>query len=463
MTSTNAWLRSLRATVIVVVVMLATSWVATELGKRAEAGTKPQAFDELWTDLVVVTLVVAPLLFVALRLDLLGRIRRIRLKLFAAYAVGQVIALAAAFRATVNMAVEKPYDGVFVVLLVYATILSLALFYLLANSMGSSLARIRAGAARIAEGDLETCVMVDTRDELADLAADLNLMAGRLADVARQERRMEQSRRELIAAVSHDLRTPLAAIRATIEAILDGVVTDEETVTRYLRIMREGTKELSRLIDDLFELSRIEAGALTLTPAPTSLEDLLSETLERMTPQATARGVALDGRAAPGLPMLPLDARQIGRVLVNLVDNALRHTPEGGHVSVEACRTDGAVRVEVTDSGAGIAPADLPRVFERFYRGDKSRSREHGGAGLGLAISKGIVEAHGGAIWAEPAVPHGARVAFTLPLARDTSRLIRDAADARLWEQAAHDPKFQAEVSRIDAELPADDLAAWDQ
>ena len=422
MTSTNTWLRSLRATAIVVVVMLATSWAATEVGKWAEAGTKPQAFDELWTDLVVVTLVVAPLLFVALCLDLLGRIRHIRLKLFAAYAVGQVIALTAAFRATVNMAVEKPYDGVFVVLLVYATILSLALFYLLANSMSSSLARIRAGAARIAEGDLETCVTVEARDELADLAADLNLMAGRLAAVARQERRMEQSRRELIAAVSHDLRTPLAAIRATIEAILDGVVTDEETVTRYLRTMREGTRELSRLIDDLFELSRIEAGALALAPAPTSLEDLLSETLERMTPQATARGVTLDGRAAPGLPLLPLDARQIGRVLVNLVDNALRHTPEGGQVRVEACRAEGVVRVEVTDSGAGIAPADLPRVFERFYRGDKSRSREHGGAGLGLAISKGIVEAHGGVIWAEPAIPHGARVAFTLPLTRDAAR-----------------------------------------
>jgi signal transduction histidine kinase len=426
-TNTNAWLRPLRATAFAIGLMLATTWVAVRIGALVEGHTRHSVamFAELESNLFYITLVIAPILFVALRLNLLGRIHRLRLKLFAALVVGQTAAFVAAVVAAKNklaMPFDPPIDGLFAVLLVYASVLSLALFYLLANSLASSLGAIRAGAARIAEGDLETCVAVDTRDELADLAADLNLMAGRLADVARQERRMEQSRRELIAAVSHDLRTPLAAIRATIEAILDGVVTDEETVTRYLRTMRDGTKELSRLIDDLFELSRIEAGALALTPAPTSLEDLLSETLERMTPQATARGVALDGRAAPGLPMLPLDARQIGRVLVNLVDNALRHTPEGGQVRVEACRADGAVRVEVTDSGAGIAPADLPRVFERFYRGDKSRSREHGGAGLGLAISKGIVEAHGGVIWAEPAIPHGARVAFTLPLTRDAAR-----------------------------------------
>ncbi len=418
----GAWLRSVRATALAVGVMLLTTRIAIEIGKRVESRTDARYFDELWSTLLLITLVVVPVLFVVLRLNLLERIRRIGLRVFVAYAVGQLVALAAAFGATGSMALKPPADILFAVLLVYATVLSLALFYLLSKGMTASLARIRAGAARIAEGDLETRVMIETRDELADLADDLNLMAARLAAVARQERQMERSRRELIAAVSHDLRTPLAAIRVTIEAILDGVVTDEETVTRYLRTMHAGTKELSRLIDDLFELSRIDAGALALAPEPTSVADLVSETLGRMAPQAAARGVALGGHAAPDLPLLPLDARQIGRVLVNLVDNAVRHTPTGGRVEVAACRADGAVgasgavRVEVTDSGAGIAPDDLPHVFERFYRGDKSRSREHGGAGLGLAISKGIVEAHGGMIWAESVQPHGARVAFTLPL-----------------------------------------------
>jgi len=247
-------------------------------------------------------------------------------------------------------------------------------------------------------------------------------MAMRLAEVAQRERRVEQSRRELVAAVSHDLRTPLAALQATIEAITDGVVTDEETIVRYLRTMHAGTRELSRLIDDLFQLSRIEAGALTLVLEPMGLADVVSETLERMGPHAEACHVTLSGSAAPDLPLIPLDARYIGRVLVNLVDNALRHTPEHGQVDVSAHREGAVVRIDVADTGHGIDPEDLPRVFERFYRGDKSRSRESGGAGLGLAISKGFVEAHGGAIWAEAREPHGARLSFTLPVKAATDR-----------------------------------------
>ncbi len=431
----NSWSRSLRAVLVVTGILLGTTWLSIQIGRRIEGQAQDNAvlFDHMGSVLNVATLALVPLLLAMLRLDLLERIHRIRLKLFAALVVGQAAALVVAVAAAHSklMPIKSPVDGLFGVLLVYTTVLSLALFYLLAGSMTASLTRIRAGAARIAEGDLETRVVVETRDELSDLAADLNLMAARLAAVARQERRMERSRRELIAAVSHDLRTPLAAIRVTIEAILDGVVTDEETVGRYLRTMHAGTKELSRLIDDLFELSRIDAGALVLAPEPTSVADLVSETLGRMAPQAAARGVELGGHAAPDLPLLPLDARQIGRVLVNLVDNAVRHTPSGGRVEVAACRaegmdgTGGAVRVEVTDSGVGIAPDDLPHVFERFYRGDKSRSREHGGAGLGLAISKGIVEAHGGHIWAEAAHPHGARVAFTLPHPHEAGSLTR--------------------------------------
>ena len=130
--------------------------------------------------------------------------------------------------------------------------------------------------------------------------------------------------------------------------------------------------------------------------------------------------MVLSGFAEADLPLVPLDARFVGRVLANLVDNAVRHTPAGGRVEVAVYRDGPAVRVEVLDTGEGIAPADLPHVFERFYRGEKSRSREHGGAGLGLAICKGIVEAHGGRIWAEARSPQGTRVSFTLPIAAPT-------------------------------------------
>jgi len=414
-------MRSLRAALLAMGAVLATSWVAAQMAKIMEAptGVSARLFDKLLTNLAVVTLLVLPVLYLILRLKVLERIHYIRRKLFAVALLGQ----GAAFVTTVvtannghAMAFQAPYDGLFAVLLVYAATLSLALAALLARSIMASLARIQAATARIASGDLEARVTVDMRDELGELAGGINTMAGRLADVAHRERRVEQSRRELVAAVSHDLRTPLAALQATIEAITDGVVTDEETIVRYLRTMHAGTRELSRLIDDLFQLSRIEAGALTLVREPMGLADLVSETLERMGPQAEACHVLLSGSAAPDLPLVALDARHIGRVLVNLVDNALRHTLAQGQVDVSARREGAVIRVDVADTGQGIAPKDLPHVFERFYRGEKSRSRESGGAGLGLAISKGIVEAHGGAIWAEAREPHGARLSFTLPV-----------------------------------------------
>jgi len=424
-----AWVRSLATTALVGVVLLVTTWLATAVGMDLE-GRHPMPamlFAKLRVVLQWLTLGVLPVLFVVLWCGLLDRIHHIRLKLFAAYAVGQVAAIIAAYVATLYpsanvMALEPPQDGLFTVLFVYGAVLSLALFYVLAGSMSAALGRIRAAAARIADGDLETRVDVASRDELADLAADLNAMAARLSLVAQQERRMEASRRELIAAVSHDLRTPLAAIRATIEAITDGVVTDEETIARYLHTMNAGTRELSGLIDDLFELSRIDAGALTLDPRPSSVALVVSQALEQLQPQAAGRGVDLRDEIAPDLPPALIDARYVGRVLVNLVDNAVRHTSSGGCVRVVARRDDESdtrrVRVEVIDDGEGIAAADLPRVFERFYRGEKSRSREHGGAGLGLAISKGIIEAHGGAIGATAAQPRGTCIAFTLPATR---------------------------------------------
>ena len=419
------WARSLSITLLAGLVLLTATWLVVGVGYLVEGrnATVARRFPELGLALSMVTLGVLPVLFVVLHGGLLERLHRIRLKLFAAYAVGQAATLIAAYVAAHDgsMALEAPQDGLFTVLFVYGAVLSLALFYVLAGSMSAALGRIRAAAARIADGDLETRVDVAARDELADLAADLNAMAARLSAVAQQERRMEASRRELIAAVSHDLRTPLAAIRATIEAITDGVVTDEETVARYLRTMNAGTRELSALIDDLFELSRIDAGALTLDPRPSSVALVVSQALEQLQPQAAGRGVDLRDEIAPDLPPALIDARYVGRVLVNLVDNAVRHTPSGGCVRVVARRDDrsstGSVRVEVIDDGEGIAAADLPRVFERFYRGEKSRSREHGGAGLGLAISKGIVEAHGGSIGATAAQPHGTCIAFTLPAA----------------------------------------------
>jgi signal transduction histidine kinase len=230
-----------------------------------------------------------------------------------------------------------------------------------------------------------------------------------------KQQELDMLRRELVAWVSHDLRTPLTSMRAVLEALADGVVDDPETVQRYYRVAQQDIRSLSTLIDDLFDVSQIDAGGLQLDVAPNSIGDLISDTIERFTETARRQNVQLAGEVQPGTDPVKMDAPRIGRVLANLTSNALRHTPAGGQVHLSARRTASGIEVEVLDTGEGIRPEDLPYVFDRFYRGEKSRSRATGGAGLGLAIARGIVEAHGGSIRVESEAGHGARFVFVLP------------------------------------------------
>jgi signal transduction histidine kinase len=240
-------------------------------------------------------------------------------------------------------------------------------------------------------------------------------MAARLEETDLKQRQLEALRRELVAWAGHDLRTPLASIRGIVEALADDIVEDPETRQRYLHTARRDIQNLSALIDDLFEMAQLDAGGLKLERMPASLTDLISDTLESFNQLAANAGVQLDGSVAPGVDPVLMDVQRIGRVLNNLVSNAIRHTRAGGLVSLMASRSDGGVRVEVLDSGEGIPPDALPQVFDRFYRGDTSRNRATGGAGLGLAIARGIVEAHGGKIGVESAPGAGSRFYFTLP------------------------------------------------
>jgi signal transduction histidine kinase len=200
-----------------------------------------------------------------------------------------------------------------------------------------------------------------------------------------------------------------------VEALADGVVEDEVERQRYLRTAQRDIRSLSSLIDDLFELAELDAGGLKLERWPSSLVDLISDTLESFSAPARQQQVTLHGSADPQVDPLLIDSGKIGRALANLVANALHYTPSGGTVEVSAWLEAGEARVSVRDTGTGIAPSDLPRVFERFYRGEKSRSRASGGSGLGLAIAKGVIQAHGGRIWAESAQGQGAVFTFALP------------------------------------------------
>ena len=267
--------------------------------------------------------------------------------------------------------------------------------------------------------------------ELAGLSDGLAAAHERLARSRSRERALEASRRELVAWVSHDLRTPLAGLRAMAEALEDQVVVDPRTVSTYHTQIRRETDRLSAMIDDLFELSRIHAGALRLTRRLVGLEDLVAEVLASAEPVARAKGVRLAGSAVRGMPIY-VDSAEFGRALRNLVINAIRHTPSDGTVEVLGDVQEGMARFSVSDACGGIPPGDLPRVFDVAFRGEAARTpAPQGGAGLGLSIAKGIVEAHAGQIAVRNAGP-GCQFVIRLPLARPVvPALSRPAPNAR--------------------------------
>jgi signal transduction histidine kinase len=249
--------------------------------------------------------------------------------------------------------------------------------------------------------------------ELAELDAELTTAYRSLAALREREQALESSRRELVAWVSHDLRTPLAGLRAMAEALEDEVVADPGTIHRYHGQMRTEADRLAEMVDDLFELSRIHAGALRLSRQRVGLDDLIADTVAGTEPLARAKGVRLSGAAQPGLPVR-VDAAEVGRALRNLVVNAIRHTPGDGSVDVIAGIEDGMAYVTVSDACGGIPDQDLSRVFDVAFRGEAARS-PGGGAGLGLAIARGIVEAHAGDIGVSNAGA-GCRFVVRLPL-----------------------------------------------
>ncbi len=301
------------------------------------------------------------------------------------------------------------------VLLIFAAIIATTFGIFVAASVTDGLRQLAATTNSLATGDLSARAEIAGRDEVSQVAASFNDMAEQLQRAAKERQELERLRRDLIAWTSHDLRTPLTSMRVMVEALHDGVVEDEATRQRYYRTIRAEVMALNRLIDDLFELAQLDVGGLKLEIAAVSLADLISDTIEAFRPVYEKRNIKLEGRVGPELDLVTMDASRVGRVLSNLVNNALQHTPAGGRVEVLGVRKLDEVIVTVTDSGPGFRTEDLPRVFERFYRGEQARSRATGGAGLGLTIACGIVEAHDGRIWAENNPGSGATVGFAIP------------------------------------------------
>lgn len=300
------------------------------------------------------------------------------------------------------------------VLLTFAAIIAMSFGIFVAATIADGLSTVVKQANQIADGNFEARVTVRGRDEVAQLGESFNMMAQQLADAEQARQELETLRRDLIAWTSHDLRTPLTSIRALIEALHDGVVDDAETTQRYYRTIRSDIISLNNLIDDLFELAQLEAGGMVIEMSPHALDDLLSDAVERFFALAEQRNITITGDVAVADPIM-LNAPKMNRVIGNLLSNALRYTPDGGCVHVQTAVTPSEIIVSVSDSGIGFKPEDLERVFEKFYRGELARSRATGGAGLGLAIARNVVEAHNGRIWAENRPEGGAKVSFSLP------------------------------------------------
>jgi signal transduction histidine kinase len=254
-------------------------------------------------------------------------------------------------------------------------------------------------ARRIGDGDEPGRTIAARTGELTALARELEETSARLQEARARERATEESRRELIAWVSHDLRTPLSGIQAISEALEDGLVVDPQTAGRYYRTLRIETERLAHLVDELFELSVIQAGALRLQMERVSLSDLVSDAISAASVTAGAKGVRVEGQVTGSTPELELAPPEVSRVLRNLLDNAIRHTPHDGSVWVATGLQDDGAYVSVADECGGIPEADLTRVFDMAFRGEPARTpSENGGGGLGLAIARGIVEAHHGEI-----------------------------------------------------------------
>lgn len=306
-------------------------------------------------------------------------------------------------------------------LLVFAGLTAITFGVFISRAITDGIFDLVGAAERLARGDLSARLDVKGNDELSGLAETFNWMAGNLQQVDEQKRMLEKTRRDLIAWVSHDLRTPLASMRVMVEAIADGVVDDRVTVERYLRNTQSEIQHLSHLIDDLFELAQLDVGHLQLFFQEASLRDLISDTLGTMKPQADAKQVKLSGSVADGIDLIYMAPEKIQRVLYNLINNAIAYTPSGGEIKLTVKIMGANVLIEVHNTGGAIDSADLPYIFNSFYRGERSRRRnENGerGAGLGLAIARGFIEAHKGKIWVESLPATGTKFSFTIPLKR---------------------------------------------
>ena len=331
----------------------------------------------------------------------LDRVRSIKMKL-GTVIVAAVAGTTGAIVLGLSAGLDKPYSALI------AAAVGLIAIQFFARGMTSPLREMASAAKAMAKGDYSRRVTATSRDEVGELARAFNSMAAELAEVDRM-------RKDLVANVSHELRTPITALQAVLENIVDGVESPDDPT---LRTMLTQVERLGRLVDQLLDLSRLESGVLQLEKDRFAVRELLQQAAD----EARMRNASIgNGHVRFELDVRPDDLTALGdvervhQVLANLLDNALRHSPDGGAILLQARPASGGVQLSVSDDGPGIPDEEAGRVFERFYRTDRARSSLDGGTGLGLAIARWIVDLHGGDIRVENRLPHGCRMVFELP------------------------------------------------
>ena len=355
------------------------------------------------------------LVYSAFRLGWISQIKRLRWTILGGYSFSMLIVVAVIAIITNRVFTNLPDVLLTATLLFFGSGIFVSFGYVLTHDLSNRLNALNQASREIARGNLNERVSLTGRDEIAELGATFNEMASQLQVLDNRQKELRRIRNDMIAWIGHDLRTPLTSIRAMLEALSDRVVEDPDTTQRYLEMAQKEIKNLSRLIDDLFDLAKMDSDGLSLDRQDVALPDLISDTLESFFTLAKQNHIELTGSVEPGIDLVYIDAQLINRVLNNLTSNAVRYTPAGGIVRIEAVRSGNKVIVSVIDNGKGMKPEDMANIFERFYRGDKSRNRSTGGSGLGLAISRGIIEAHGEHITAVSKLGQGTTVSFTIP------------------------------------------------
>jgi len=298
-------------------------------------------------------------------------------------------------------------------------ICALVVGWIISKNILQPLHELRAATHDIMDGRFDFELTYDKNDEMGDLCAAFGVMRDRLKASLERQEQLEASRRMLLASISHDLRTPMTSIKGYVEGLQDGIIQDRAKFNRYISVIKHKTESLDRLIETLFQYTQMD---LTDPGASLRMHDsreLLESILQPVEVEFADQPVRLEaGRPFPSV-RIRADESGIAQVFDNLIGNARRYVEDGGVIAIDAAACGDELRISVRDTGTGIAEEDLPHVFEQFYRAEKSRSRHYGGAGLGLAICKKIVERHGGRIWAESAPNAGTTIRFTLPIVKD--------------------------------------------